>query len=405
MIIDTTLRDVSYFSSSQAGAPQIDATDPSGLLKILDFCLITGGVDKSVVSVEIESNNVTLGYGLGHDYRLNQVILVTGANDANINGLKKITALTSNTVTFVAVGALNNQGSITTKLAPLGWESIFGKTDPLKRAYRSRSQKNAKRVLYLDMGYPASAGYHASSPARRAMVSVCDDMQVLGTQINSLTDTFNNKPSDPNGNLFWYQARDLQKTAAVTTTKKLTWKVVGNKDFFYLLVAWNTSSVFIDTILQDCYGFGEHINIDDVNPECTFLSAISNKNDNYDWAVGSLGATLDSSANSNSTITFKSAAVEVEKLNVLAGASGVYSGSPTLAPYPSSRGYYLFVDSIKIVDSLKNISGFMPSMLYIGHSFAGRFDDSVIDGVLVVAANKDFSGTKNECNIGFYVGG
>lgn len=405
MIINSTPNDVTWFSSSQIGSPQITSTDADGLIRVLDACLVTGWGQKNALSATIDADLITINYGSGHNYYLHQKIAISGADDSLLNGLHKIVSVTNNTVTIKVDGVISTGGSITSKVAPLGWESIFGKSDPLRRAYRSLASSSAKRVIYLDMGYPESAGYHATSPSRRAMVSVCSDMQVIGEQIGSYTDVINNKAANGNGSLFWYQSRGASKASSVSATP-VEWKVIGNGDFFYITVSWSHDPSYIGRYIQDMFGFGEYAALEAVGQDSSFLMAIRNVNDSStSLRAGSLGARMDGVAGSTYIFALNNTGFSENYLTVISGGVtvGVYSGL-TGAPFPSSRGNFLFTHVPKISGNDKSIIGIMPSMLFIDHSTNGGYDNELIDGVLMVRVSRASDSTPTIGNIGFYVG-
>ena len=85
------------------------------------------------------------------------------------------------------------------------------------------------------------------------MVSLCEDMAVLGQQINSYTDAKNNYSSSVNGSLFWYQARGLDRNSSVTSSVNSDWVIFGNGDYFYFMTSHTSNS----GILRDMYSFGD----------------------------------------------------------------------------------------------------------------------------------------------------
>lgn len=270
-----------WFHSGQLGAPQMNGAAGSNgqMLQVLDACLIDGFNPQTAVSVIKTATSVTLTFGISHGYEVGQLLLVSGATDAALNGSKRITTKTTNTVTIDAVGVSVLTGTIVTKVTPLGWQSIFGSTDPLKRAYRSNSAESSKTVLYLDMSLPTSHGYNSANPAKRAMVDMCENMTTLGTQINSYTSAFNNRPTIRNGKMFWYQCRGTTKAEAVSVAQNRSWIVVGNDKFFFLLNEWQFFNPY-GQHLRDTFAFGDMLNMKgEVNTNnCAWLG-VTNIND------------------------------------------------------------------------------------------------------------------------------
>lgn len=248
--------------AGQLGAPQMNGAAGSNgqMLQVLDACLINGFNPQTVTTATKTATSATLTFGVSHGYEVGQLILVSGATDAALNGNHRIISKATNTVTIDAVGVAVTTGTITTKVAPLGWQSIFGTTDPLKRAYRSNSMQSSKTVLYLDMSLPTSHGYNTTNPAKRAMVDMCENMTTLGTQINSYTSAFNNRPTIRNGKMFWYQCRGTTKTEAVSVAQNRSWIVVGNDKFFFLLNEWQFVNPY-GQHLRDLFAFGDMLSM------------------------------------------------------------------------------------------------------------------------------------------------
>lgn len=248
-----------WMHSGQIGAPQMSGASGSNgqMLQVLDACLIDGFNPQTVTVVTKTATNVTLTFGVSHGYELLQIIEVSGATDAALNGQHRVTAKTATTVTIDAVGVAVTTGTITAKVAPLGWESIFGSADPLRRAYRSLDTSSTQTVLYLDMNLPTGHGYNAANPAKRAMVSVCEDMTSLGVQINSYTESENDYATNPNGVFFWYQARGGTKITAVNEASNRSWVVVGDGKTLYFLPEWSTYRYTATSKYRDLYIFGD----------------------------------------------------------------------------------------------------------------------------------------------------
>lgn len=399
MIINSTPSNVTWFSAAQSSMPTINSMDENGIIKILDACLVNGGIERSVLSVTIDGNNVTLDFGSGHGFNLYQIIYISGADDALINGNHKVIGMTNNTATIEVVGALVDTGVIKAKIAPLGYESIFGTTDPLKRAYRSLAASSNKRVLYLDMSYPDNSGYGATAPVRRAMIDVCEDMQTLGVQINSYTSAINNKPTNPNGALFWYQARGSSKTTNIDSFT-VPWMVVGSGDFFYLCIGFSSYSSYKTSGVKDTYGFGEYIALDK-EVDATFLIAANSNDDTASSHYSEFGSYFGNTINN---YVFISTANSFSKgMIAFAGDNTGYSGL-TGGIYPSPSGNFLFTLPLKVLDATKSIIGFMPAYLFIEHQMLGNNDGHVIDGCLISRVQRASTNSPSPANVGFYVG-
>lgn len=283
-----------WMHSGQPGALQMDGVKLSDgqILKVLDCALIDGFNSLTPAAVEIVATGVKLTYTEEHGYENRQLLMVTGATDAKLNGKHRIIAKTSNTLIINCTGVVNITGSIITKVAPLGFESIFGNATTGKRAYRSRNLEGTRTVLYLDTTLPTGHGYSTTNPAKRAMVSMCENMTTLGTEINSYTKTINAKTVNKNGKLFWYQARPSTRTEPTVSIEYRSWVIIGNGDVFYLLNDWQDWTTQ-EYKLRDLYAFGDVVSLGGETDQhnCMWIGAIAT-NDEDKYYTASTGAEL-----------------------------------------------------------------------------------------------------------------
>ena len=236
---------VQYMHSGQVGAPQMSgASGAEGqILQVLDACLITGFNPQTASKVEIVNGAILITFGIIHGYKKLQYITISGADDPNFNGVKRILAVTDTTIT-IALGSITVlTGTISTKITPLDWESIFGTTDSKKRAYRSKNMLGTRTVIYLDCNLYGT-GY-GTTPFKKAKVDLCRDMVTLGDQIDSYTKLDNDNYKD--GLYQLMQAFKNTKSTRPDTTNN-SWVVVGDGNFFYFFVDWN------DTTNDSSYG-------------------------------------------------------------------------------------------------------------------------------------------------------
>lgn len=271
---------MTYMHSGQLNAPQMNGASGSNgqLLQVLDACLIDGFNVQTASSASLNGGVVSINYGTPHGYANRQLITISGANDAKLNGSHRILSKTENSLTIDATGVTQTTGVIKTKVTPLDFQSIFGSSEPLKRAYRSKNTQSTQTVLYLDMSLPTGHGYNSSNPVKRAMVSMCEDMTTLGVQINSYTNTKNNYTKNKNGTLLWYQARGYSKTEPVTSTANSNWVIAGNGDRFYFFPIWQTYDVNLK-LHRDFFAFGDMPSMSSSDAFNCFWAGIINEND------------------------------------------------------------------------------------------------------------------------------
>lgn len=417
-----------FFSSNQPNAPQMNGANGSEgqLLQVLDACLVTGFNQQTVSSVSVNGDLVTLKYGVHHGYMARQLIIVTGATDNNLNGEHRIIEVLGNDLVIKKAGVTQTTGTIATKLAPLNWESVFGTSQPLQRAYRSKNSQSTKTVLFLDMSLPTGHGYHLSQPAKRAMVTLCQDMQTIGVPINDYTVSVNDKEKAKNGCLFWYQKREAGKERAVNSTKNNSWVIVGNGDYFLLFNAWSSYNSALDgQNFRDLLGFGDCISVaGDYDRFNTFLFACNNPDDRIGVYSAGQGAVLNKATKSIDNITnnqfyFFNTGIFIKDFNGLGGVirfspsdSCLFSTENNLTAYtglgniafPNPANLSLVVRPIELVQENHTLRGIIPRLLSIKNFIETESDLLIIDNVLLIKVQKIDSTGAQPAYYGFDVG-
>lgn len=407
MIINTTPSGVQYFTSEQLDAPQMYGKSNGDLISVLDACLLTGWGSKQALSAELLDGVMTITFGVSHGFLDKQIINVTGFTDNSLNGVYRATFVAPNVLTIKTPLALSAEGVLTVKLEPLGWESIFGSTDPLKRAYRSTAAKPNNRVLFLDMTYPEVNPYSKTSPVNRAMVSVCEDMQILGVPLGDMTSEINNVAAFPNGSLFWYQKKNLgtssSSSAAIPGTRS-QWRLVGNGDVFYFFSGWSgysggsghadSSNVF------DIYGFGRFADLTEGARSDCFLMAQYNENDSKETnlLIGGIG-----SAASNPVYTFGlNGQAEVSERTALMNSTAISGRSLN---YPSTYGNALFATPYRVYTG-GELRGFLYSFMFLDSAVnPNTYDTEIMDDVLTLPAQISKTNFEsNKSSVAFYIG-
>lgn len=143
--------DVKLFRSGMAGAPVISGS-PGAMIAVLDACLVDGWGLATVDSVVIAAGVATVTIGAGHPFEADTVALIGGATvtGGTINGEQRVLSSTATSYTFAAPGVPDQtaSGTITHKVAPLGWEKAFSGTN--KAVYRSTDVAGTRMYLRVD---------------------------------------------------------------------------------------------------------------------------------------------------------------------------------------------------------------------------------------------------------------
>lgn len=389
-----------WATHKQVGAPQMSSTVGSNgqLLQVLDAVLVDGFNTQTSTGVELLTDGfLKIKFGTFVDYRKRQKLLISGANDANLNGEYIITQVVGNDVVIKAPDVTVFTGAIKAKVAPLGWESVFGNANPLKRAYRSKNPLSNKRILYLDMTLPSGHGYDASKPAHRAMVSICDDMAEVGVKVNSYTDIINNYEANINGSLFWYQARGEMKTAAITTASIIEWTIVGNDSYFYLMPTWFQNTYtgqgdFSKKGLRDLYMFGDFPSLAGATDRwsCVWAGAYLPNDNNSAANVGVANGSYIGSSSNKYFISDYTGFSGMQSFGLFSGGSGNYhSGVVTGINYPNQTTNSMICERLYTLSS-GSVRSLAPRILSIKHNLGNNYldyDNSFSGDFLVVSTS------------------
>ena len=211
-IVDTSVK---HAYSSMAGAPAINGAAGS-LIAALDAFLVTGWGSKAVDSAVISNGVCRLNFASGKSAaEAHAVILVAGASPAALNGEQKVTAVANGWVEFKTAlpdGAVT--GSISFKMAPLGWEKVFTGTN--KAVYRQTDPASTRTYYRVDDSNPLYARVQ---------------------MYESMTDVDNGTAGAPltvAGGYYWYK----RGSGAASTY----WVLVGDARGFYAVLYPSSSA-------------------------------------------------------------------------------------------------------------------------------------------------------------------
>lgn len=116
-------------------------------IAFLKAILTTGYNTKTVSNVTNEGNRIILDYGIAHGYALERVLMISGADDPQLNGEHAIIQLTTNTVTIeLKVLPTGLGGIITTKVAPLGFSLVYEATNLAIFSFNYRDKAKYLRI-------------------------------------------------------------------------------------------------------------------------------------------------------------------------------------------------------------------------------------------------------------------
>lgn len=208
---------VKWAVSSMTGAPTLSGTAGS-LITLLDAFLVNGFGTKAVDSAQVTDGICRLSFTGTSAALEHTVISVAGVTGDGVvlNGEQRVSAVSSSYVEFACDlpdGSLT--GTITFKIAPLGWEKVFSKTNVA--VYRSTDIAGTRAYYRVD-----------DTNALYARVQMYESMSDVDTGAGVA-------PSAPSGGFYW-----RKRSAAAATG--VYWVLHGDSRGFYISVAPNGAS-------------------------------------------------------------------------------------------------------------------------------------------------------------------
>lgn len=353
------------YDSTMPGALVLSGT-AGALRNILKTYLVDGAGAGPVASLSVAAGIATATYASGHPFVVGSIAQFAGATPSDLNGLKPILSVATNTVTFAASGVADGAatGAITSKLAPAGWVEQFAGTNV--SAFKPSAVEATGCVLRVD-----------DTGTQNARVRVYEAMTDISAGVGPT-------PLDAqlSGGLYW------PKSAAANTTAR-TWRLVADARGFYLAVAPNGSDRY--TLLWagdiasfksgDPYGYLVTGNQSDL----TSSGAIPEGCVGYSHRSARTGAYLVRAS------TGIGQAIAAQRIGAHHNGStaDTYSGLAgySWGAYPNSANNGLMTNPLEIFAS--SIRGTLPGLLHCAQDMVAAFSTgAVVDGT------DDFAGRR-----------
>lgn len=317
---------VKWAVSSMVGAPTLNGTAGS-LIALLDAFLVNGFGTKAVDSAQVTGGVCRMaitGASAAQDHCVIQLAGVIGGGVA-LNGLQRVKTATASYLEFACDlpdGPLI--GTITFKIAPLGWEKVFSKTNVA--VYRSTDIAGTRAYYRVD-----------DTNALYSRVQMYESMKDVDTGVAVA-------PVEPVsiGGYYWHK-----RSAAAATG--VYWMLCGDSRGFYLAVAPNASS---EAIGSKGYGLVTH-----------YCGDIKSYRGGDAWCAAITGA-ISTSYSDISGDVFQPGAVAGRTLQrashgigsaitserAVLGVSGISGLAGGLGPFPSRSDYGLRLSPIVLAD-------------------------------------------------------
>lgn len=356
--VDTSVK---FFTDEMVGAPTISGT-AGALISVLDACLVNGFGSKTATGVTVAGGIATVTFPGGASAATAQaVILVAGATGSwtDLNGEQKVLSANTTTVTFAtALADGTATGTITFKIAPLGWTKVYTGTN--KAVYKPSAVEASSALLRVD-----------DSGTTSARVRMYETMSDVDTGTNPA-------PTDAkvNGGLYWWKSNADDSTA----TK---YAIVGDGRFLYPCMApYQTGATGPVAVV---HAFGDLVSYKSGDAYCAVLfgeTAVTTTNTTGSASTG--GANV--SVQVMRAHTGIGTSTDAERKPLVGVASGVSGFDSTLGwfPNPANNGLFLTRMVVGVNPIASNgVRGLLPGLLYVPQSgtSGGTFPrGTIVDG-------------------------
>lgn len=359
-----------FFTDVMAGAPQLTGVAGS-LIAILDACLVNGFGLKTADSVTVAGGIATMNFSTGHSFEAHAIALVAGATPAGLNGEQRILSVTTNTATFATGEASGTAtGTITAKVAPLGWTKVYSGTN--KAVYKPSAVEASSAMLRVD-----------DTGTTSARVRMYESMTDIDTGLNVA-------PTEAKvaGGLYWWKS----STASAVTRM---WTIFGDdRNVYFAPAVYSAATNNIATI----HAFGDLISYKSGDAFCgTLIGDTATTSSGTQFGNAAYAAGTGQSTHIVRSHTGIGGSISAER-RPMVGASSVTSGQDNaLGPFPALVNNGLFLTRMLIGQSVMSTygpRGYLPGLLYVPQTGTanGQFArGSIVDGTGEFAGRKIYA--------------
>lgn len=375
---------VKMYTSAMTGAPILN-NNWGDLIAVLDACLVNGFNLKTLDSLTFDVNTglATATVSTGHGYTVDQVVLISGADQAEYNGEHSVVSTTTTTFSFAVTGTpvtpATTSTQLTAKVAPLGWSAPY-RAD-YKVAYRPTDPTATGNMLLVDNRLKTPN--YTTTWAKWANVGIVEGMSDIDTIVGAQAPYDAAKPSknwqqvEANqwGWFKWYHARQFTNTANIYYentgdggTTPRSWVLIGDGGLFYLFneYAAGYSLAF--------YLFGDIVSYKAVDHYATALAAKEiYLGNSVNFGVHSSYGNVIRSDNAYGAVLLRSY-TQLDNPVGFTLISLLYKGSlPSISgidgmPYPNGPDYSLWLLPYFVRQADGHMRGIMPGLYYVPHT-------------------------------------
>lgn len=338
---------VKWYASDMQGAPSLGDTSAGALTALLKAVLVTGFGTLTVNSLvwDAAENAAKATISGGHAYKKDSVIEVSGASPAGYNGEHRVKKVSTTEVWFELDGGnpgIAAGGTLTMKVAPLGWTLTHESADGMVAIYRP-TDISASGNVSLRIDNTAFSGWTGSSNAYLAKVLMVEDV----VDINTFTTIVEGR---------W---------PATGRYSDKRWDLIGDPQLFYFMPAYAASN------LQFLYHFGYIKSLrpgDRYHAIFNSYTTLSAADTNRNW---SLGQGNSSTSYGNTWPVFDAVDSYLARpFHQLFGTAGCWRkglfgrfGSGLALPNGPDNGFYLSADPVMVMETNSHLRGYLPGLI------------------------------------------
>lgn len=338
--VDTSVK---FALSTMAGAPTISGAAGSRISALKAFAVTGFGTKAVDAGGTISGGKCRLPFSSGASAAVpNSVITVAGATPAALNGEQKVLAVSTTWVEFATAlpdGAVT--GSVTFRMAPLGWEEVYTKTNV--SVFRPTDPRSSRPYLRID-----------DTNATYAIVQMYESMSDVDTGINGTPARY------------W-----VGRSAAAATA--VSWVLAGDSCGLLVGIAPYSTSAVPSTQPNAVYYFGDCVSdrSGDAYP-AVLTGNTTNVVSNSD------GALLTGGVSNNAYVMRQAAGLGFASLTSVGseflstGVSGAAGQSVLYGSFPSRAAQALFLTRTIVADggtfTAAGRRGVVPGVLHVPQS-------------------------------------
>ncbi|WP_429053539.1 hypothetical protein [Aeromonas rivipollensis] len=339
---------VKWYASNMQGAPSLGDTSAGALTALLKAVLVTGFGTLTINSLVWDATEGAAKATIsgGHAYLQDSVIEVGGASPAAYNGEHRVKKVSSTEVWFELDGGNPGSaasGTMTMKVAPLGWTLTHESGDGMVAIYRPANVSESGNVS-LRVDNTAFSGWAGTTyKGYLAKVMMVEDV----VDINTYTLIYEHR---------W------PATKAYSTGN---WDLIGDPQLFYFLPAYAILN------RQALYAFGY---INSIRPGDRYHAILihygsTSAND----ASRSWEYNISSNANYyNDALAFDATTIRIiaRSYSQLFGTSGFWLkglfarfGNGMNTPNGPDNGFYMSADPCMVMETGNHLRGYLPGVI------------------------------------------